>query len=73
MNAPRRRIVRPQSNGQATAQERQRQLDKLRAALARERASLARWQRRFRRAFNVIQKTECRLRRLEKQLVQLST
>ena len=72
MSAPRRRIVRPPINGPAANQQRQRQLDRLRAALARERASLARWQRRMRRAFNAIQKTECRIRRLEKQLAQLS-
>ena len=58
MSAPRRRIIRPASNGQAASQKRQQQLDRLRAALARERAALARWQKRLRRAFNAIQKTE---------------
>lgn len=72
MSAPRRRILRPHSNGKAASQQRHRLLDKLKVALARERESLARWQRRMRRAFNAIQKTERRIARLERQLAKLT-
>jgi len=72
MTAPRRRIIRAASNGQAASQQRQRQLDKLRVKLARERAALARWQKRLRRAFAKVEKTQQRIARFEKQLSRLS-
>lgn len=72
MTAPRRRIVRPQSNGQAATQQRQRQLDGLRGKLERERAALTRWQKRLRRAFAKVEKTQLRIARLEKQLARHS-
>ena len=71
MSAPRRRIVRPPNNSRAATPKRQRQLDRVRAALARERAALARWQRRMRRAFHAVQKAEQRIARLERQLARL--
>lgn len=72
MTAPRRRIVRPQSNGQAANAQRQRKLEKLRAKLDRERAALARWQKRLRRAFAKVEKTHQRIACLEKQFARLS-
>ena len=69
MSAPRRRLVRP-----ATAppdQQRQRRLRKLREGLERERAALARWMARLRRAFHAVERQQLRTARLERQIAKL--
>jgi CII-binding regulator of phage lambda lysogenization HflD len=71
MTAPRRRIVRPVTNGQASNAIRQRQVQRLRERLERERSALIRWQRRLKLAFNAIQKHQQRISRIERQLAQL--
>jgi hypothetical protein len=71
MSIPRRRIIRPPSNGQATEPLHQRQLQKLRERLERERVGLTRWQARLRRAFNAVQKHQRKVARLERKITQL--
>lgn len=71
MSTPRRRILRSSSNGEVENQQLQRQIEKLRTALAKERESLTRWQRRMRRAYTTVQKTQARITRLERQLTKL--
>jgi hypothetical protein len=66
-STPRRRVLRPLRSPtvdprlQARRQKRCEQL-------ARERASLARWMARLRRAFHAVEKQQARISRLEKQL-----
>ena len=71
MSAPRRRIVRPTSNGQADEHQRQRQLQRLRGRLEHERAALGRWQKRLRRAFNTVERLHAKIARLERQITKL--
>src|SRR4051794_5426217 len=66
MMTPRRRIVRP-AVPPAPAPD-QRRLQRLRANLERERAALARWTARLKRAFNAFLKAQQRVARLERQL-----
>ena len=72
MSAPRRRIVRPPvapvANGAA---RQQRQLEKLRPRLHRERLALIRWQRRLKRAFTAVEKHQKNVTRLEQRIAQL--
>jgi len=48
--------------------ERQRRLPKLRARLDQERAALARWMTRLKRAFHAVEKHQLRVARLERQI-----
>jgi hypothetical protein len=68
MTAPRRRLVRPGAPA-TPGPERQRRLQKLRANLERERAALARWMTRLKRAFHTVIKSQQRIARLERQLI----
>ena len=52
------RIVRPSAPTAPDNPRRQQQLQKLRARLEQERAALARWQKRLRRAFNAVEKVQ---------------
>lgn len=54
MSAPRREIIRPPTPPQDHAR-RQQQLQKIRIKLDKERETLARWQKRLRRAFNAVE------------------
>jgi septal ring factor EnvC (AmiA/AmiB activator) len=67
MTTPRRRTVRPPTSDP----QRQLRQQRLRAQLAKERTSLARWQKRLKRAFNSTQKHQARIARLERQLAHL--
>jgi hypothetical protein len=64
---PRRRLIRPAVISEPTNQQ-QRKVQKLRERLEHERASLLRWQSRFRRAFNSVERIQKRITRLELQL-----
>jgi hypothetical protein len=62
---PRRRVVRPQ----AVPNPREQQCrEKLRARLRKERAALARWQKRLCRAFHAMDKAQRTVARLERQI-----
>ena len=74
MSASRRRIIRspitPVVNGAA---QQQRQLDKLRTRLHRERLALIRWKRRLKRAFTAVEKHQKNVARLEQKVAQMET
>ncbi len=55
MTEPRRRVVRPQPVPNPREQQRR---EKLRARLLKERAALARWQKRLRRAFRAAEQVD---------------
>jgi len=63
MSSPRRRIIRPSNPSQDVQQ--QHRLQRLRERLVHERASLARWQKRLRRAFTTIERLHKQIDRLE--------
>jgi hypothetical protein len=65
MTSPRRRILRLPTPPKPPAANR------LRARLVKERAALARWQIRLRRAFNAVAKHQKATVRLERQLARL--
>jgi len=67
MTAPRRRLVRSPPVP-APRPERQARLHRLRQRLEKERAMLARWMARLRRAFHVVEKQLQRIARIERQL-----
>jgi hypothetical protein len=71
MSTPRRRIVRPRTNGQTTDPQRHRQTQRLRERLAHERTALARWQKKLRRAFTKVEKLLAIVDRLEKKIARL--
>ena len=71
MTMPRRRLIRPDPVPTASRPLRQRQTQKLRERLEHERAALARWQSRMRRAFNAVAKCQKRISRIERQLTNL--
>ena len=72
MSAPRRRIVRPPAAPVANgAARQQRQLEKLRTRLHRERLAFIRWQRRLKRAFTAVEKHQKNVTRLEQRIAQL--
>ena len=69
MSAPRRRLVRP-----ATAPpdpQCQRRSKRLREGLERERAALARWVARLKRAFHATEKSQRRIAQIERRLTKL--
>ena len=69
MSTPRRRIVRPTtSTAPANNAQQQRRLQHLRTRLERERAVLARWLPRLKRAFHVVEKQLQRVARIEKRI-----
>ena len=70
MSIPRRRLIRPAPETIPTP-KRLRQTQKLRERLEHERATLARWQTRLKRAFNSVEKSQRRITRFEKQLIHL--
>jgi hypothetical protein len=72
MTAPRRGIVRP-SPAPTNGQQQQRQLDRLRARLNHERSALARWQRRLKRAFTAVEKSQKCIARIERKIAQMET
>jgi septal ring factor EnvC (AmiA/AmiB activator) len=67
MNTPRRRLIRPTPT---IAVQPSRQIAKLRERLQKERATLARWQARLKRAFNAVNKSQAQIARMERRLAQ---
>jgi len=68
--APRRRLIRP-APVPVVAPERPHQIQKLRERLDKERAALARWQSKLKRAFNAVEKCQRKVARIERQLTHL--
>jgi lipid II:glycine glycyltransferase (peptidoglycan interpeptide bridge formation enzyme) len=67
MSMPRRRLIRP-AIPPAVAREKPRQIQKVRDRLEKERAALGRWQKKLKRAFNAVEKSQKRVSRLERQI-----
>lgn len=67
MSMPRRRIIRP-TTIPAVGPERSKQVQKMRDRLEKERAALARWQSKMKRAFNAVARCQARITRIERQL-----
>lgn len=68
MTMPRRRLIRPALVPVVPNPQRQRQAQKMRERLEHERAALARWQTRLRRAFNAVEKCQRTIARLERKI-----
>lgn len=69
MSVPRRRIVRPPTHPVDSTIVRR--LQRLHSRLAHEKAVLARWQKRLRRAFRATDRQQDKIARLERQLTTL--
>jgi hypothetical protein len=68
MTEPRRRIVRQPPQVPVSDPYQQARLRRLRERLADERASLARWMTRLRRAFNAVLKRQRAVARIEREI-----
>jgi hypothetical protein len=64
MSMPRRRILRPPQ--QPPDPRRAERLRRLRERLSNERAALARWMKRLRRAFHAVEKSQLAITRVER-------
>jgi hypothetical protein len=71
MSTPRRRIVRPAPQADATVQQRQRRAQRLRGRLVEDRTALARWMSRLKRSFHAVERLQQRVARLDRQLSSL--
>jgi hypothetical protein len=71
MSAPRRQLIRPLSAAPPVTPQQQRRLQKLRTRLEQERAVLARWMTKLRRAFHSVERGQARLTRMEKEIARL--
>jgi hypothetical protein len=69
MPSPRRHIIRPSRS--IAPSDAQRRIQKLRSRLDQERAALARWMARLKRAFHALEKHQLRAHRLERQIARL--
>ncbi len=72
MSIVRRRVLRP-ARAEPSAHRRQRQIDRRRDRLEKERVALARWLSRLRRAFHALEKSQRRIASLERQLRQIAS
>jgi hypothetical protein len=70
MSTPRRNLVRP-TVPPAARPSTDRLQHKLRTRLEVERAALARWMTRLRRAFHAVEKSQLRVSRIERQIARL--
>jgi CII-binding regulator of phage lambda lysogenization HflD len=68
---PRRRLIRPDPAPSRLPPPIDRQTQKLRARLEKERLSLARWMKRLKRAFTAVQKLQQTIVRIERQITHL--
>jgi len=68
MAAPRRRIIRAPIARPVSNQQRSRRLEKLRIRRDQERAALARWMTRLRRAFHAVERIQQAINRAERSL-----
>lgn len=64
----RRRLIRPQVTSSSPNPNRQRLIQKLTARKEQERLTLARWQKKLKRAFNAVSRLQKSLARIERQL-----
>jgi exonuclease VII small subunit len=71
MSTARRQLIRSLPVTPLVTPQQQRRLQKLRTRLEQERAALARWMTRLRRAFHAVERGQARLSRIEKQIVRL--
>ena len=71
MSTPRRRIIRPSIDATSGNQHKQRLIEKQRQRLDCERAALARWTTRLKRAFTFVEKIQRTIGRLERKITQL--
>ena len=71
MSTPRRRILRPSRTAVVVQPRHHQQVEKRRSRSERERASLANWMARLRRAFHAVEKQQRRIAGLERQLARL--
>jgi hypothetical protein len=71
MSTPRRQIIRPPRPPAHPDPQRQRQVQKLRERLERERVTQARLMSRLKRVFHSLEKSQARLGRLERTLTKL--
>jgi hypothetical protein len=71
MSAPRRRLVRPALPRAAAPPQPDPRLQKVRSRLGAERAALARWMAKLRRAFHAAEKGQRKVAYLERQITRL--
>ena len=71
MSAPRRRLVRPALVRAPAPPQPDPRLQKLRSRLEAERAALARWMAKLRRAFHAVEKAQRKGAYLERQITRL--
>jgi predicted nucleic acid-binding Zn-ribbon protein len=65
---PRRRLIRPAPMTEPSHPSTERKIQRLRSRLDKERAALARWMSKLKRAFHTVEKTQQRITRLERQI-----
>jgi hypothetical protein len=70
MATPRRRLLRPTNTSPPPDPRDEERLRRLRERLASERAALARWMTRFRRAFTQVEKRQRCIARIEREIHQ---
>jgi hypothetical protein len=71
MSTPRHRLVRSVIAAAPTAQQCQRRAHTLRSRLTQNRAALARWMIRLKRAFHSMERLQARIARVERQITRL--
>lgn len=72
MTLPRRRVLRHQPEAALNPRQ-QRQLERRRERLAKEKTSLESWKTRLRRAFRAVDKQQARVVRLERQFAKITS
>jgi len=71
MSTARRRLIRPLAPPATVEPQYHTQIEKLRDRLEQERAGLARWMSRLRRAFHAVEKHDRQIGRLERQITKM--
>jgi hypothetical protein len=71
MATPRRQILRPPASPPVHSAASSRQINRLVAQLDAERATLARWTSRLKRAFHAFERQQARIKRLEQRLARV--
>ena len=71
MSTPRRRLVRPSPAMAVSHPDHSLRLQRLRSKLQAERATLARWMGKLRRAFHTVERSQLRIARLERSVARL--
>jgi hypothetical protein len=68
VSLPSRRLIRPTRPPAPDSAQRHRRLQRLRARLDQDRAALARWMKRLKRAFRAMEKCQARVTRAEREI-----